>query len=113
MTTDITITKIVLATKRIIKSETLHNFEKFAIDDSEHIPRMARIAHAVQESLSEFGTPMEQSEAVANSLLDYARKLYVDEWMRPHQGEEYHPIEEEAVQSFNKYLMKRKKRTSE
>ena len=113
MTTDITITKIVLTTKRIIESETLHNFEEFAIDDSEHIPRMARIAYAVQESLSELGTPLEQSEAVANSLLDYARKLYVDEWMRPHQGEEYHPIEEEAVQSFNKYLMKRKKRTSE
>ena len=111
MTNDITIEHLVLTVKRIIESEALHNFEVFAIDDSEHIPRMERIADAVRDSLSKLGIPADQIEAVANDLLDYARQLYVNEWMRPQPGDNYEPIEEEAIRSFNKYVKRRKKRT--
>ena len=111
MIDDVTVKHLFLAAKRIIKSESRHNFEVYAIDDSEHIPRMARIADAVRDFLAELGVTPERGDTIANDLLDYARQLYVAEWMLPQPGDESPPLEEEAIQSFNNYLDRRKKRT--
>ena len=111
MIDDITVQHVVLAAKKIIESENRHNFDIYAVDDSEHIPRMARIADAVRDFFEALGVPPERSDAIANDLLDYARQVYVDEWMRPQSEEESPPRKEDAIRSFNKYLDRRKRRT--
>ena len=104
MVDESTLKNIMTVGKRIIESENRHNFEVDAIDDSEHIPRMARIADAVQDFIIELGATSEQSGKNAKDLLDYARHLYVAEWMRPQAGDDSPPIEEDAIKSFNSYL---------
>lgn len=110
MINDDTVQNVMLAAKRIMESESQHSFEVYAIDDSEHIPRMARIADAVRDLLVELGAPPKRCDAIADDLLDHARQLYVAEWMRPQPGDENPPLEEEAIRSFSKYLNRKRKR---
>lgn len=111
MINDKTIQFVTLAAKRIMESEHRHNFVAHAVDDSEHIPRMARIADAIQDVLSDLGASSECCAATADCLVDYARELYVAEWMRPLAGDENLPLEKDAIQSFNEYLSRKGKRT--
>ena len=111
MINDKTIQFVTLAAKRIIESEHRDNFVAHAVDDSEHIPRMARIAETIQDFLSNLGASSECCAATAESLLDHARQLYVAEWMRPLADDENLPLEKDAIQSFNKYLSRKGKRT--
>ena len=105
------IDNVALAAKQIIEVESRHNFEVYAIDDSEHIPRMARIADAVRDFFVALGVPPSRSEEIADDLLDYARQLYIAEWMRPEPQDEEPPLKKEAIESFNKYLGRKRKRT--
>ena len=87
---------MILAAKRIMESESRHNFEVYAIDDSEHIPRMERMAVAVAEALSEQGLPPSKCDACRDDLIEYARQLYIAEWMRPQPGDQIPPEEKDA-----------------
>ena len=95
---------VLLAAKRIMESESQHNFGEYAIDDSEHIPRMERMADAVREVLSESGLVSERCDAIHDDFIDHARQLYVTEWMRPLPGDESPPSEDDGVRAFNRYL---------
>ncbi len=98
------IQNMMLVAKQTIESESRHNFDVYAIDDSEHIPRMERIAAAVADAMSKQGLPPAECEACRDDLIEYARRLYVAEWMRPQPGDKMPPREEDAVQQFNDHL---------
>ena len=99
----------VLTAKRIIESESRHNFDVYAVDDSEHIPRMARIADAACEVLAQLGVSPDECSRARSDLIDHARRLYVTEWMRAEPDEDPLPAEEQeqAVRSFGRYLRAR------
>ncbi len=108
------IQNVVLVAERIMNAESRHDFEVYAIDDSEHIPRMARMADAVRDFLVGLGVPSGRCDQIEGDLLEHARWLYVAEWMRPQPGEDEEdpPREEDGIRSFNKHLNPRKKRTT-
>ena len=111
MIDDTSIENVILAAKRMMESESRHNFDVYAIDDSEHIPRMERMADAVWDALSERGFAPEQCDACRDDLIEHARQLYVTEWMQPLPGDESSPVEEDGIREFNKHLKRNKKRT--
>ncbi len=104
-----TVQKITLIARRIIESESRHNFDTYAIDDGEHIPRMKRIANAAKVVSIELGLASDRCDAIRDDLIEYARQLYVAEWMRPQPGDETPAVKEEAIQQFNLYLKGKKK----
>ncbi|MFH1740889.1 MAG: hypothetical protein ABIH23_17935 [bacterium] len=86
MTDDDTIQNVTLAAKHIMEVESRHNFDIYAIDDSEHIPRMARIADAVRDFLMGLGVASGRCDQIQIDLVEHARRLYLAEWMRPQPG---------------------------
>lgn len=112
MIDDTTIQNMILMAKRIADVESRHNFDVYAIDDSEHIPRMERIADAVCDLLSELGCAPERCAAARNELIEHARQTYVAVWMQPLPGDDTAPVETDGIQAFDKHLSRRKKRTS-
>lgn len=97
---------VALAAKRIMQAEYRHNFEVHPVDDSEHVPRMARIADSVRDALLELGVSELRCNQVRDGLLQYARELYIAEWMEPQPGddEDNPPREEDAIDAFNSFL---------
>ncbi len=110
MIDDTSIENVMLAAKRMMQFESRHNFGVYAIDDREHIPRMERMADAVWDALSERGLAPALCDACRDDLIEYARQLYVTEWMRPLPGDDTPPVEEDAIMEFNKHLERNKKR---
>jgi len=98
------IQNVLQSAKRIMESEYQYYFDEFTIDDSEHIPRMKRIAEAVRGLLSEFGLDAKKCDAIHDELIEYARRLYVAVWMQPLPEDDIPPAEEDAIRQFNHYL---------
>ena len=102
-----TVRNTLLAAKRIMESESRHNFEVHAIDDGEHIPRMERVADAVRQVFTELDLPSQRCDAIHAGLIEHARQLYIAEWMRPQPGDESPPLKEDAIRAFDKHLSKK------
>jgi hypothetical protein len=84
-------------------------FAKNGIDNSEHVPRIERIAESVRRFLSQEGAASADADQAKRDLIDFGRTLFVREWMKPIEGDDEEPSEEEAVTKFNSYLRKRKR----
>src|SRR5688572_11663990 len=93
---------------QIIKDETAF-FVKESIDDSEHIPRIIRIAESAGKLLSVSGMSKINTDGNIERIIQFGRQLFVDEWMKPFDGESEPPCEEDAIAEFNRYLPKKKK----
>ena len=65
-------------------------------DNSEHVPRVARIAESVRCALERGGCGAADAELVKRGLLDLGRALFVEEWMRPLDGDDEISAEAEA-----------------
>ncbi len=104
---DSAIQDMMFTAKRIIEAESRHNFDVYAIDDSEHIPRMERLATSVREALFERGLAPEPCDASCDDLIEYARQLYLAEWMRPLPGDETLLFKKDAIRDFNQHLKRR------
>jgi hypothetical protein len=75
-----------------------------AADDSEHVPRVARIAESVRRALEREGCDAAHADLVKRGLLDLGRALFVEEWMRPLYGDDEAPAEAEALAEFERCL---------
>lgn len=98
-----TIAAAIATGKQIIKDE--HDFfVSDGIDNSEHIPRIARAAESVRRLLSQAGVPESEAQRAWHTLIDFGRRLFVEEWMKPLDGDVRSPSEVEAVRTFNRLL---------
>jgi hypothetical protein len=88
---------------RIIKDEHAF-FVKCGIDNSEHIPRIIRIAESAGKLLSVSGMKKEELNGNIDRIIQFGRQLFVDEWMRPIEGDSEVPREQDAIDEFNRYL---------
>ena len=102
-----TIHTVVEAVKHIIQDEHAYNFEVYAVDDREYIPRMERIADSIADFFFESGVPRSRCRHTRNELLEYARQLYVAEWMKPdpYFQSDHPPRAEDAIATFNSHLI--------
>jgi len=76
-------------------------------DNSEHVPRVARIAESVRRALEREGCGAADADLVKHGLLDLGRALFVEEWMRPLEGDDVAPAEAEALAEFERCLRER------
>ena len=93
---------------QIIKDENTF-FVKEGIANSEHIPRIIRIAESAGKLLSVSGMSKIDADGNIERIIQFGRQLFVDEWMKPFDGESEPPCEEDAIDEFNLYLTKKKK----
>lgn len=96
-----------MVAERIIETE--HEFfVANTLDNSEHIPRIGRIARSVADFLQQQNVNRRKFEDVAEDLVDYGRRLFVHEWMFPSLDsdilDDEEPREEDAVKEFNRIL---------
>jgi hypothetical protein len=82
---------------------------KVGVDNSEHVPRIERIAGSVSSILSQEEVAPSEANQAKRDLVEFGRALFVKEWMNPIEGEDELPSEEEAVAEFNRYLRKTKR----
>lgn len=96
-------------TKQMIQSE--HNFfVETGMDNSEHIPRIQRIARVSADFLQSKGFDDEVCRKHELEIIEYGRHLFVDEWLKPLDGDNgIFPDKNEAIGEFNRLLKKRKK----
>lgn len=73
-------------------------------DNSEHVPRLARIAESVRYALEQEGCGAADADLVKRDLLDLGRALFVEEWMGPLEGDDEAPAEAEALAEFERCL---------
>ena len=73
-------------------------------DNSEHVPRVARIAESVRRAREQAGCDAVEADLVKRYLLDLGRALFVKEWMRPLDGDDEAPAEAEALAAFERCL---------
>ena len=100
---------VAIATGRQVIRDEHAFFVNDGIDNSEHVPRVERIAESVRSILSQEGAGPSEANQAKRDLVDFGRALFVKEWMIPFEGEDELPSEEEGVAEFNKYLRKRKR----
>ena len=73
-------------------------------DNSEHVPRIGRIAESVRRALEQEGCDAVEADLVERELIDLGRALFVEEWMRPLDGDDQAPAEAEALAEFERCL---------
>jgi hypothetical protein len=78
-------------------------------DNSEHVPRIARIAESVRRALEREGCGAADADLVKRGLIDFGRALFVEEWMRPLTGDDEVPAEAEAIAEFERCLRERQR----
>jgi hypothetical protein len=100
---------VAIATGRQIIRDEHAFFVKDGVDNSEHVPRIGRIAESIRSILSQEGAASSEADQAKRDLIDFGQTLFVEEWMKPIEGEDETPSEEEAVAEFNTYLRKRKR----
>ena len=100
---------VAIATGRQIIRDEHAFFVNDGIDNSEHVPRVERIAESIRSILSQERAASSEANQAKRDLIDFGRALFVKEWMIPFDGEDEMPSEEEGVAEFNKYLRKRKR----
>lgn len=96
-----------MVAERIIETEHVF-FVVNTLDNSEHVPRVGRIARSVADFLRQQNVNRRKCEDVAKDLVDYGRRLFVHEWMFPSLDIDFpddeEPREEDAVKEFNRIL---------
>ena len=73
-------------------------------DNSEHIPRIARIAESVRKSLLQSGAAQPDADRVKRAIVEYGRQLFVEEWMKITDSDGEPPSENEALAEFKRLL---------
>lgn len=81
-----------------------HFFAEEELDDSEYVPRIARVAGSVQRALEREGCDDAEADRVKRDLIDFGRALFVEEWMKPLDGDDGVPSEAEAIAEFERCL---------
>jgi len=90
--------------KALVHAEHIFSCQRF-IDNSEHVPRMVHLASAAAAFLKKEGASADESNRFREQLIDYARELFVAEWMTPLEGdEERPPKEKDAIACFDSHL---------
>lgn len=79
-------------------------FIEDSLDNSEHIPRIRRIASSVNTFLKDQGVSNKDCDLIYNSIIEHGRQLFIEEWMKPVEDDEEPPNKEEAIEKFNDYL---------
>lgn len=100
---------VTIATGRQIICDENAFFVKEGGDNSEHVPRIERIAESVRRILSREGVASSEADQAKRDLIDCGRTLFVEEWMKSIEGDDETPSEEEAVAEFDTYLRKKKR----
>ena len=101
---------VAIATARqIIRDEHASFVRDRGVDNSEHIPRIERIAESIRTILLQEGATASEANQAERELIDFGRALFVKEWMKPIKGDDEIPSEEEGIAEFNKYFRKRKR----
>lgn len=102
---------IIDTTMQIIRDEHTF-FVKEVNDNSEHILRIIRIAESAGKLLS-VGMNKEELNGNINRIIQFGRQLFVDEWMRPLDGDSEPPREQDAIDEFNRHLRKKKETSNQ
>ncbi|MHB9150857.1 MAG: hypothetical protein ACYC33_12420 [Thermoleophilia bacterium] len=84
--------------------EEHHFFVEEELDDFEHVPRIARVAGSVQRALEREGCDGAEADRAKRDLIDFGRALFVEEWMKPLDGDDEVPSKAEALAEFGRYL---------
>jgi hypothetical protein len=100
---------VAIATGRQVIRDEHAFFVNDGIDNSEHVPRIERITESIRTILSQEGAASSEANQAKRDLIDFGRTLFVKEWMKPIEGEDETPSEEEGVAEFNSYLRKWKR----
>ena len=87
--------------------EEHHSFVDEGEDNSEYVPRIARIAESVQRALEREGREGAQADRARRELIDFGRALFVEEWMKPLAGDDEVLSEAEAIAEFERCLRER------
>jgi hypothetical protein len=99
---------VAIATGRQIIRDEHAFFVNVGVDNSEHVPRIERIAESIRSILSQEGSASSEANQAKRDLIDFGRALFVKEWMIPIEGEDEIPSEEEAVaESANRRVSSR------
>lgn len=89
--------------RAVVLAEHTHFVEQ-GVDNHEHIPRLQRIAAAVATSLAETGREQEAA-SVRSALLNYGRRLFLDEWLAQLQeGEDRETVRQEGEDEFERIV---------
>ena len=99
-------TNSVLDTAMQIIQDEHHVFVEDGIDNDEHIPRIIRIARSAGKLLLINGMAKRDVDANIERIINYGRQLFIEEWMKPFSGDDEPPLEEDAIEEFDKYLKK-------
>ncbi|MCJ7796913.1 MAG: hypothetical protein MUQ56_09135 [Thermoleophilia bacterium] len=84
--------------------EEQHFFVEEELDNSEHVPRIARVAGSVQRALELEGGDRAEAARAKRELIDFGRALFVEEWMKPLADDDKAPSEAEAIAEFKRCL---------
>jgi hypothetical protein len=79
-------------------------FVEEGLDNCEYVPRIARVAGSVQRALELEGCDGAEADRVKRDLIDFGRALFVEEWMKPLDGDDEVPSEAEAIAEFERCL---------
>jgi hypothetical protein len=89
--------------KQLIRDEHAF-FVRACVDDSEHVARIGRIAESVRCLLVQEGVGSSDADRAKRDLIAFGRALFVQEWMKPVEGDDGEPSEDEAVAVFDSIL---------
>lgn len=76
-------------------------------DNSEHVPRIARIAESVRRALEREGCDGAEARRAERDLIAFGRALFVEAWMTPFPNDDGSPSETEAIAEFERCLRER------
>ncbi|MHB8870494.1 MAG: hypothetical protein ACYC6T_16215 [Thermoleophilia bacterium] len=79
-----------------------HFFAEEELDDSEYVPRIARVAGSVRRALEREGCEGAEADRAKRDLIDFGRALFVEEWMKPLDDDDEVPSEAEALAEFER-----------
>ena len=79
-------------------------FVEESLDNSEHVPKILRIASSVNKFLKDQGVNNQDCDLIYNSIIERGRQLFIEDWMKPIEGDDEPPNEEDAIEEFDNYL---------
>jgi len=88
---------------QVIKDE-YESFTNNESDNSDYVPRVVRVAESAGTLLSLDGMGQREVRANVNRIIEYGRRLFIQEWMRLIMDEAEQPCEQEAIEEFDRYL---------
>lgn len=79
-------------------------FVEESLDNSEHVPKILRIASSVNKFLKDQDVNNQDCDLIYNSIIERGRQLFIEDWMKPIEGDDEPPNEEDAIEEFDNYL---------